>query len=175
MDNEEEIWKDIEGYEGLYQISNFGRVKSLKRNILLRYGSCKGYHNVSLSKNGIIKTFTVHRLVAKHFISNPENKTIIDHIDTNIHNNNVKNLRWVTSKENCNNPITIKKQSIRMKGFRHSDASKEKIRQKAIGRKWSIEDKLKVSKKVICVETGTIYYSTKEAEKGNWNKEWKYK
>lgn len=118
----EEVWKDIEGYEGFYQISNLGRVKGLP--IVTRFGerikkhkerflqpvvSKRGYYVVGLSKNGKSKTYTLHRLLAKAFIPNPENKRAIDHIDTNRLNNSIENLRWCTDKENCNNILTLEK------------------------------------------------------------------
>ena len=94
-----EIWKDIKGYEGLYQVSNLGRVKS-KRKIL---SPSKGeYLKVVLSKNGVEKVYTIHRLVAKAFIDNFENKPQVNHKDENKHNNVVDNLEWVTNKENMN-------------------------------------------------------------------------
>ena len=97
----DEIWKDIEGYEGLYQISNFGNVKSLakprkngnntqyiqKEKLLKQSFTSTGYKKVELYKNGKRKSFKVHRLVAKAFISNPENKPEVNHIDGNKINN----------------------------------------------------------------------------------------
>ena len=101
-----EIWKNIENYENKYQISNFGNVKSLnyrgtKKEKLLKLVPNKiGYINVQLSKNGIVKPFYVHRLVAIAFIENPKNKPYINHLDCNINNNNVENLEWCTHSEN---------------------------------------------------------------------------
>ena len=104
-----EIWKDIKDYEGLYQISNYGRVKSLPR--MMKSRKCeeiiktpsvlpKGYLKVSLCKNGKIKYFFIHRLVAEAFIPNENNYPCVNHKDCNTSNNNVHNLEWVTYEEN---------------------------------------------------------------------------
>ena len=136
----EEIWKDIEDYEG-YQVSNFGRVRSLDRYnsrgywikgcILKPIMDKKGYLTVGLSKNNQRKTFKVHRLVALHFIPNIENKPEIDHINTIKTDNTVwlnedgsvnydkTNLRWVTPKENSNNPLSLVNNSESKKGIKN--------------------------------------------------------
>lgn len=99
----EEIWRDIEGYEGLYQVSDLGRVKSLYTNRILKGSKdAKGYLIVKLCKNSIKSNKTIHRLVAQAFIPNPENKPQVNHIDENKTNNMVSNLNWMTSKENNN-------------------------------------------------------------------------
>lgn len=105
----EEIWKDIEGYEGLYQVSNLGRVKKLP-TILKNSLDKQGYEVVQLvNENGKKKVLKIHRLVANAFIENTENKPQVDHINTIRNDNRVENLRWVTPKENMNNPITLLK------------------------------------------------------------------
>ena len=111
MQNQEEIWKDVVGYEGLYQVSNLGRVKSLPKYhfnrtiILKKWIDKKGYEHISLSKNNNIKHKSVHRLIAETFIPNPENKLEVDHINGIPSDNRVVNLRWCTRKENCNFPL----------------------------------------------------------------------
>lgn len=114
-----EIWKNIKGYEELYQVSNLGRVKSLERYrnfyCYLQNKNCKSkikskilkqvfngnkYYTVGLCKNSKCKTKTVHRLVAETFIPNPDNLPQINHIDGNKQNNCVNNLEWCTQSEN---------------------------------------------------------------------------
>ena len=98
-----EIWKDIEGYEGLYQISSKGRVKSFVfgRQKILKTNARNDYRNVALHKNGKSKTFGVHVLVARAFIPNPENLPIPNHEDGNKFNNCVENLKWVNQSDNA--------------------------------------------------------------------------
>lgn len=103
-----EIWKDIEGYEGSYQVSNLGRVKSLarqcgtccrKEKILVISKTVDGYSRVRLQDGGKDKTARVHRLVAKAFLPNPLNKDTVNHIDGNKLNNEVSNLEWADRVE----------------------------------------------------------------------------
>jgi len=115
-----EIWKDIKNYEGYYQISNKGRVKSLNRivphsysgkltlpeKILKLHKKSNGYYTVSLCKNtrkGI--RFYVHRLIAEAFIPNPQNYIEINHIDGNGYNNSLSNLEWCTHSYNMNHAV----------------------------------------------------------------------
>lgn len=124
---EEEIWVDICGYEGLYQVSNQGRVRSLDREVKRKGNSIctskgkikkntigkKGYLYTYLTdKNGNTKGIFTHRLVAQAFIPNPGNKPEIDHINGIRNDNRVENLRWVTKEENMNNPLTKENQKI---------------------------------------------------------------
>ena len=98
-----EIWRDIAGYEGIYQVSNMGRVKSfygIGENLLTPSSNKSGYMYVVLTKDGVRKSCKVHTLVARAFISNPENKPVVHHKDSNRSNNRVENLQWVTHQEN---------------------------------------------------------------------------
>lgn len=107
-----EIWKDIKGYEGYYQVSNMGRVRSLDRivgkkrrlykgRVIMERTHDNGYKFVRLNKDNRFYQPLIHRLVAKAFIPNPENKPTVNHIDENKKNNCVDNLEWATYKENC--------------------------------------------------------------------------
>ena len=103
-----EIWKDVIGYEGLYEVSNFGRVKSLllkNERILRPRINGNGYLRVALRKNDIAKDFFIHRLVAFSFLENMEEKEFINHIDGNKKNNTVENLEWCNRSENIQHAI----------------------------------------------------------------------
>ncbi len=120
---DQEVWKDIIGYEGVYQVSSFGRVRSVDRIVKGRHGSPKrikgivltqekmndGYMRVSLSKGGKIKRFPVHRLVASAFIKNPNNFPVINHKDETKDNNHASNLEWCTQSYNVRYGDGIKK------------------------------------------------------------------
>lgn len=132
----EEVWKKIIGYEDRYLISNFGRIKIISK----RGFPCdkpkkttirdKKYTYVVLYKDGIHKCFTVHRLVAKTFIPNPNNKEFVNHKDGNKNNNHVTNLEWVTAQENCRHSWD--------NGFSYtSDKNKEHTRKLGLSNKGS--------------------------------------
>lgn len=104
-----EIWKEVKGYEGLYEVSNLGNVRSINRIIKNKFYKGKilitkidkdGYLQLGLSKNGTKKYFRVHRLVAQAFIPNPSNLPQVNHKDEVKDNNNVKNLEWCDNKYN---------------------------------------------------------------------------
>ena len=130
----EEIWKDVEGYEKLYQVSNLGRVRSLGRDIIrnTRWGTSKPYHIAGkvlkilraqadyryvhlFDEQGTPTNKKVHRLVAQAFVQNPRRLEEVNHIDEDKGNNRADNLEWVTHTENCNhgtrNERTIAKTS----------------------------------------------------------------
>lgn len=159
----QEIWKDISGWEGRYQVSNLGRVKSLARNVrstpfgkgeglkpipekTVALQDRNGYDSVYLSrmekKGGVSvrirKRYNVHRLVAEVFIPNPENKPQVNHIDRDKKNNNVNNLEWATGSENQ----------------RHWRDNFD-----------NIIDPSKWSKRVKCIETGIEYESLLDASR----------
>lgn len=139
-----EQWKDVEGYEGFYQVSDLGRVKRLKlgnETILSNNSKSQdGYILVDLCKDGNKKTFRVSRLVAIAFIPNPENKPQVNHKDENKENNCVWNLEWCDGKYNCNY------------GTRNERMLKNRNGKTAL-------------KKVMCVETRVIYDSSCDAQR----------
>lgn len=139
---QQEIWKDIKGFEGLYKISNKGRVYSFQTCKYLKPGVNKKtmYKAVVLFYNGKSITKKIHRLIAENFIPNPENKPFVDHIDGDRHNNSIDNLKWVTPYENSNNPITKSKQKYK-RGMPRPE----------------------LGKPVMCIETGIVYESANEA------------
>lgn len=143
----EEEWRDIAGYEGIYQVSNLGRIKSLgndksrKEKILKPVNNSDGYPQVTLYKNRKREQVSVHRLVADTFIQNPDNLPQVNHKDENTKNNRVDNLEWCTPKYNSN-----------------YGTHNERIAKSLINRKGR-------SKPILCVETGVIFQSAMEAER----------
>lgn len=135
-----EVWKDIKGYKGYYQVSNLGVIKSLSRNVKTKNGVRKtrekilkqsirgeGYYYITLSKKHITTNKIIHRLVAQHFITNPEKKRTVNHKDGNKLNNNYKNLEWATHLENH--------QHARRNGFYNDygeDSVKSKLKEKDV-------------------------------------------
>lgn len=114
-----EIWKAIEGYEGIYEVSNYGQVKRLvgyrawTERILKQNKTRDEYRMVVLSWKAIHKPSMVHRLVAKAFIPNPENKPFINHLDRNTGNNHVSNLEWCTQSENIRHSFKMGRVAMR--------------------------------------------------------------
>ena len=156
---ENEIWKDIIiekngvvfDFTGLYQVSNLGRVRSLNYNKtgeikVLKLGKSRGYLVVQLNKNGKGKMFYIHRLVGFAFIPNddPINKIQINHINEDKTDNRVENLEWCTPSENTNH------------GTRNERAAEKTAKKNING---------KLSKKVVCIETGAVYLSTKDVQR----------
>lgn len=130
-DNMVERWKDIEDFEGLYQISNMGNIKNTVTNKIRRQGTMRNeYKHICLCVGGVRKSLMVHRLVAVAFISNPKNLPQVNHLDEDKKNNVVTNLEWCSAKDNANygtkiarqaktredNGNTVKKRVLQMKG-----------------------------------------------------------
>jgi len=126
-----EIWKDVVGYENKYEVSSLGRVRSLldcrgnvqEPKILKTFPNNRDYYMVGLCKDGIPKTFLVHRLVGLAFLENPENKPTIDHIiRTRKFDNSISNLRWATIEEQVENkeqPIVLTNSRVGKSGEKY--------------------------------------------------------
>ena len=155
----EEIWVDIEGYEGLYQVSNQGRVRSLDREvirnngikqkingcILTPYKNDDGYLCINLYNKGKRKEYKIHRLVAINFVEGWFEGAEVDHIDTDRQNNAWTNLKWVTHKDNCNNETTKENYRKSKIGKKLSKEEIEKLRISRLGCKHTEETKQKIS------------------------------
>lgn len=121
----EEVWKDVKGYEGRYQVSNFGNVMSLnyrrtgKRKLLTPKINNDGRLWVALAGNGKPKPMLIHRLVATAFIENPNNYPQINHIDENPKNNCVENLEWCTQEYNIGYYYERYREDAKRKKYRH--------------------------------------------------------
>lgn len=166
----EEIWKELKDYKGYYA-SNLGRIKSPTGRILTGGITKDGYINMSFKKDGKWVCKKLARLIAETFIPNPENKPCVDHINTKRTDNRVKNLRWVTHKENTRNPITYKRilsevmkperlKNLNQTGKKFSEEHKRKIGLANRGKRgcgWS-------RKSIKCIETGAVYESMTQAE-----------
>ncbi len=167
-----EIWKDIVGYEGRYQVSNLGNVKSLDRVVINRWGNMvrngammkpsklNRYYNINLMTDGKLKCFKVHRLIAIAFIPNELNLSQVNHKDGDRYNNNVNNLEWVTQSENM--------QHAKRMGLRPdlTEDQTVEIKNKYLSTKITMSDLAKeynVSKSTICGVVNNYNWKNKKA------------
>jgi hypothetical protein len=157
-----EIWKDVKGYEGLYQVSSFGRVKSLPKTwvacknsirshngMILKLTNCIGYNSLALMNNGKRKQCFVHRLVAEAFINNTNINNEVNHINGVRNDNRVENLEWVSHAENIKHADRIGLRTM-PKGNIHYN----------FGKKGADSSRSKI---VLDTQTGIYYGSAKEA------------
>lgn len=152
MESVIETFKDIPGYEGLYQVSDYGCVRSLKFGKVRYLRNVKrldGYENINLCREGKKKKFSVHRLVWEAFVGQIPDGYEIDHINTKRDDNRLANLRVVTPKENCNNPITAERHRDSMKRMSNDPQWRESVREASKQRsKKSMENKISVQRRI---------------------------
>ena len=160
-----EEWRPVVGYEGLYEVSNMGNVKSLKygKERILKAGkNSADYLQVHLCKDGKAKMYTVHKLVATAFCENPEGYTVVNHIDEDKTNNNADNLEWCSRSYNNTYNDRAKKIGKKLRGRKHSEEHNKKVAEK-------LTNHPKTSKPIIGIDkvTGLIleFASVHEAER----------
>lgn len=175
----EEIWKDVVGFEGEYLVSSMGNIRSFKKygkngGLITPQIDKFGYPVAKLWRNGKPVFKKVHRIVAMAFIPNPENKPVIDHINTIRTDNRVENLRWCTVEENVNNPISKMKLSKTMTGRKASEETRRKLSlirrgegNSMYGKNHTEETKMKMSVPIVQYtkdgEFVAEYYGAKDA------------
>ena len=161
-----EVWRPIAGYEGLYEVSSFGRIRSMRYGYLLTPDEARGYLRVTLYKNGTRNRQTIHRLVSKAFLPNPCNKPAINHIDEDKSNNRVDNLEWCTQKENCNHGNRNKKIS--------SGISKPVKQLSKAGKLLAIWESMTIASEVLGISLSEISVCTREHHKSAGGYKWRY-
>lgn len=178
----EEVWKDIEGYCGEYQISNLGRVKSFKsghEKILKFKTNNKGYKWVALMSNGVQSNLLVHRLVAMHFLENTHGYRIINHIDENPSNNSVTNLEWCTYSDNVKkstkfrNYYKTNKIVCTTKNSKYRDTNK-KVKQILNGDVIKIFDNSLQVKRVLGLDQSFILTCCRNKRKSAYGYQWQF-
>lgn len=156
------IWKDIPGYENLYQVSNTGLVKNSRTGKVLKNNKRPHYYFVALYKDKVPHQLSTHRLVALAFVPNPDNKPMVNHKDGDKHNNNADNLEWCTQSENEKHKYEVLGFINHFKGKKHTEASKQKMKDwhKANPRLGADHPGRKA---IRCINTGKCYATMREA------------
>lgn len=180
-----EIWKDVKGYEGLYQVSNKGEVRRIfigtgkhKTRIVKGQISQHGYHRVQLTKEGNTKIFQTHRLVASAFVTNPEGKELVNHIDGNKQNNCSENLEWCTRKENQLHAYKLGLQKVKVdKASKKAwEVNKKKIEQYDMsGNYMKTYDSIIEASKELNISKDGISNNLRGRSKSSGGYVWKYK
>lgn len=182
---EEEIWKTIEEYPN-YDVSTFGNIRNNKTNYIMKLQkNYSGYLRVSLMNSKIIHTCIVHRLVAKAFILNPENKPTVNHIDNNKSNNNIKNLEWATMTQQNNHKSSDNKKMLKPINHRpvlkidiNTGITIEIYKSISDATKWIIDNKLttitEYNKNTISIISSKICSVANNKRKKAYGFNWKY-
>lgn len=167
-----EIWKDVSGYEGMYQVSTFGRIRTVSHSVTSRSRNgtpyllnvparikkatrgSDGYYDISLYKNNQPKYFSVHQLVAQTFLPNPDNKPTVNHIDGDKSNNHLDNLEWATYDEQMAHAS-----KLGLLNYHSRDSEKYNSIAVANLERWNSTHRVKVK----CIESGQVFASLAEA------------
>ena len=164
-----EIWKDIIGFEGVYEISSYGRVRSVKSGRILstsKCGGCRGYAGVCLSKNGKSYGRLVHRLVAEAFIPLVEGLSEVNHRDEDKTNNRVENLEWCDHRYNMNYGSRINKtMETKLKNGTYSGLDRKEYMRKYYQEHKEYRDKIR--------EAGKKYYQDHKEELKEYNRKYR--
>ena len=179
---EKEMWKQVPNYPN-YMVSNMGRVKNVGRHyksekwkegrILKASNDNQGYPRVGLSKEGVTKSYSVHRLVMLAFVGKPQEGYEVNHIDENRANSRLENLEYVTHKQNCNHGTHNLKLSKSLTGKRKSESHRRNISEGRKGMVFSTKHKENISKarrtnrvrRVLCIDTGEVFETVVDAQK----------
>lgn len=176
-----ELWKDIKGYEGLYQVSTKGNVRSLNwrnhgfvKNLYLKKQN-RGYLQVELAKNGKTKMFMVHRLVAEAFLKNPEDYPCVNHLNEEKQDNRVENLEWCSASTNVKYSLEKHRDRVTNRRYHTSHCRLTKpilqIKDGTVVRRWD-------NSRQIFKETGMSDWSISECCRGNrkhaYGYDWQY-
>lgn len=168
----EEIWVDVEGFEGIYKISNAGRVLSVAKNRIRKTKrNNRGYHQICLHKNGKQHYYLLHRLVAMHFVPNPHNYPQVNHIDEDKDNNNAINLEWCTNLYNAHYGTRIERTATN-EGYQES---RRRMQRQVIGIHLSTGDEIKLNRIVDGAELGFDPASITNCCKGRYKSHKGYK
>ncbi|QOR58314.1 HNH endonuclease [uncultured phage cr106_1] len=170
-----EIWKDIVGYEGLYKVSNLGRIKNKKDRLLSPYHNTNGYISVDLYKNGKVNKLRVHRIVAEAFILNPNNLPIINHKNEDKTDNSVSNLEWCNYSYNLSYGNRVEKMFKTRLDKNTKTAQKEVIQYDLEGNILNIFTSISEASKLTGISCGAIWQSCKKGHITNKKFKWNYK
>lgn len=188
----EEIWEDIKGYEGYYQVSNLGNVKSLSRitkgkkygvhklkDKILKPIKCGNYYFITLWKSRKYKQIYIHRLVATTFIPNPDSLPEVNHKDGNTENNNINNLEWCTRAYNIKHSYDVLKRKANVEGFKdYREKHKRKINQYDLKgnfiKKWNSISEAEKSLNITSIGTISQCCQHKNGRKTAFGYKWEY-
>ena len=174
LQNEE--WKTIDGFDGMYLISNYGRIKSLKgkEERILKTAMSRGYKQVNLYYNSKHHKYKVHRLVAMYFIPNPNNYPVVNHIDECKTNNHVSNLEWCTVEYNNNYGNRLNKVRKTMKGKTPSNKKKDIIQLTLDGKYIKIWDSIREIQRELNYNNSCISQCCNGKLKSSYGYKWQY-